>query len=40
METMKTMNFASEKETEQKVLELTAKGISFRVTGRKSIVIL
>ena len=37
---MRTMNFASEKETEQKVVELTAKGVGFRVTGRKSIVIL
>lgn len=37
---METMNFSSEMETEQKVVELTANGVGFRVIGRKSIVIL
>lgn len=37
---MKTVNFKNEVETEQAILALTAKGIKFRVAGRKSIVIL
>lgn len=37
---MKTINFSSEAEAESKILDLTSKGIKFRVTGRKSIVIL
>lgn len=37
---MATMNFKNEKETEKKVLELSSKGIKFRVIGRKSIVVL
>ena len=37
---MKAMNFNTEKETEKKVLELSSKGIKFRVAGRKSIIIL
>lgn len=37
---MKTINFKSEADTEKKVLELTNKGVHFRVIGRKAIVIL
>ena len=37
---MTTVNFSSESETSKKVLELTSNGVSFRVIGRKSIVIL
>ena len=37
---MNTMNFKSEADTEKKVLELSSKGIKFRVIGRKSIVVL
>ena len=36
---MKTMNFKSEADTESKILDLTSKGIKFRVIGRKSIII-
>ena len=37
---MKTINFKSEHETERKVIELTLKGVEFRVTGRTQIVII
>ena len=36
---MKTINFKTEKETEDKVLELTRKNIPFVVTGRKQLII-
>ena len=36
---MKKVNFGTERETEKKVLELSRKGISFSVTGRKEIII-
>ena len=36
---MKIMNFRSEADTEKKVLELANKDVTFRVIGRKSIVI-
>lgn len=34
------LNFATEAETEQKVIELTMQGRKFRVTGRRSIIVL
>jgi hypothetical protein len=36
---MKILNFKSEKETENKVIELTLKGIRFETTGRRQIII-
>lgn len=36
---MKILNFKSEKETENKVIELTLKGIRFETTGRHQIII-
>ena len=36
---MKILNFKSEKETEDKVIELTMKGIRFETTGRRQIII-
>ena len=34
------LNFATETETEQKVIELTIEKRKFRVTGRRRIVVL
>lgn len=36
---VKTLRFATETETEQKVIELTMQGCKFRVTGRKQIIL-
>jgi hypothetical protein len=36
---MKILNFNTEKETENKVIELTLKGISFETIGRSQIII-
>ena len=37
---MKVLNFSSEKEMEDKVLELATKNKNFTVIGRKSVAIL
>ena len=37
--TMKTLTFATEADTSKKVLELSKKGMEFRVIGRRKIVI-
>ena len=36
---MKTLNFKSEKETAEKVIELTIQGKRFACTGRTTIVV-
>lgn len=36
---MKILTFNTEKETEAKVIELISKGIRFRTTGRREIVV-
>lgn len=36
---MKTLRFNTEKETEAMVIELIIKGIKFRTTGRREIVV-
>lgn len=37
---MRVLNFNSEKETEDMVIELTIKGVKFNTTGRTTIVLL
>lgn len=36
---MKILNFKTERETEEKVIELTIKGITFMTSGRLQIII-
>ena len=36
---MKILNFNTEKETENKVIELTLKGVPFETVGRSQIII-